>query len=89
VALVLGGFIAAIAGILFGLPSLRIKGFYLGASTLGAQFFFEWLFTNFHWFSNNTQTLTISAPGGVATSVEIGLRRSPAVRDYRIMRRGQ
>jgi branched-chain amino acid transport system permease protein len=61
-ALVLGGLIAAIAGILFGLPSLRIKGFYLGASTLGAQFFFEWLFTNFHWFSNNTQTLTISAP---------------------------
>jgi branched-chain amino acid transport system permease protein len=62
VALVLAGLIAAVAGILFGLPSLRIKGFYLGASTLGAQFFFEWLFTNFHWFSNNTQTLTISAP---------------------------
>jgi branched-chain amino acid transport system permease protein len=61
-ALVLAGLIAAVAGILFGLPSLRIKGFYLGASTLGAQFFFEWLFTNFHWFSNNTQTLTISAP---------------------------
>jgi branched-chain amino acid transport system permease protein len=61
-ALVLAGLIASVAGILFGLPSLRIKGFYLGASTLGAQFFFEWLFTNFHWFSNNTQTLTISAP---------------------------
>jgi branched-chain amino acid transport system permease protein len=61
-ALVLAGLIAAVAGALFGLPSLRIKGFYLGASTLGAQFFFEWLFTNFHWFSNNTQTLTISAP---------------------------
>jgi branched-chain amino acid transport system permease protein len=29
---------------------------------LGAQFFFEWLFTNFHWFSNNSLTLTISAP---------------------------
>jgi branched-chain amino acid transport system permease protein len=61
-ALVLAGLIAAMAGVVFGLPSLRIKGFYLGASTLGAQFFFEWLFTNFHWFSNNTQTLTISAP---------------------------
>jgi branched-chain amino acid transport system permease protein len=62
VALVGAGLIAAAAGVLFGLPSLRINGFYLGASTLGAQFFFEWLFTNFHWFSNNTQTLTISAP---------------------------
>lgn len=61
-ALVFAGLIAATAGVLFGLPSLRIKGFYLSASTLGAQFFSEWLFTNFHWFSNNTQTLTISAP---------------------------
>jgi branched-chain amino acid transport system permease protein len=61
-ALLAAGLIAAAAGAVFGLPSLRIKGFYLSASTLGAQFFFEWLFTNFHWFSNNTQTLTISAP---------------------------
>jgi branched-chain amino acid transport system permease protein len=60
--LVLAGLIAAAAGVLFGLPALRIKGFYLGASTLGAQFFFEWLFTNFHWFSNDSQSLTISAP---------------------------
>lgn len=62
VALVIAGLIAAAAGVLFGLPSLRIKGFYLSASTLGAQFFFEWLFTNFHWFSNNSMSLTISAP---------------------------
>jgi branched-chain amino acid transport system permease protein len=61
-ALVGGGLIAAIFDVLFGLPSLRIKGFYLSASTLGAQFFFEWLFTNFHWFSNDSFTLTISAP---------------------------
>jgi branched-chain amino acid transport system permease protein len=63
VVLVLAGLIAAVAGVIFGLPSLRIKGFYLGASTLGAQFFFEWLFTNFSWFSNDSQSLTISAPG--------------------------
>jgi branched-chain amino acid transport system permease protein len=61
-ALIVGGLIAAAAGVLFGLPSLRIKGFYLSASTLGAQFFFEWLFTNFHWFSNDSMTLTVSAP---------------------------
>jgi branched-chain amino acid transport system permease protein len=62
VALVGAGLVAAAFGVLFGLPSLRIKGFYLSASTLGAQFFFEWLFTNFHWFSNDSLTLTISAP---------------------------
>lgn len=61
-ALILAGLIAAAAGVIFGLPSLRIRGFYLGASTLGAQFFFEWLFTNFSWFSNDSQSLTISAP---------------------------
>lgn len=60
--LVGAGLLAAVAGVFFGLPALRIKGFYLGASTLGAQFFFEWLFTNFHWFSNDSQSLTISAP---------------------------
>jgi branched-chain amino acid transport system permease protein len=56
------GVVAGVAGALFGLPSLRIRGFYLAASTLGAQFFFEWLFTSFPWFCNNSLTLTISAP---------------------------
>jgi branched-chain amino acid transport system permease protein len=62
VVIFLSGLIAAAGGVLFGVPSLRIKGFYLAASTLGAQFFVEWLFTNFSWFSNGSQTLTISAP---------------------------
>ncbi|AYG64433.1 branched-chain amino acid ABC transporter permease [Rhizobium jaguaris] len=62
VVLVLSGLVAAAAGVVFGLPALRIKGFYLGASTLGAQFFFEWVFSNFTWFSNDSQSLTISAP---------------------------
>jgi branched-chain amino acid transport system permease protein len=62
VTLIAAGLITGVAGVFFGLPSLRIKGFYLAASTLGAQFFFEWLFTSFRWFSNNSLTLTISAP---------------------------
>ena len=33
-----GGVMAAIFGVLFGLPSLRIKGFYLAVATLAAQF---------------------------------------------------
>lgn len=71
VVLILAGLIAAAAGVVFGLPSLRIKGFYLGASTLGAQFFFEWLFTNFSWFSNDSQSLTISAPRLVAFGYDL------------------
>ena len=42
----LSGAITALVGILFGLPSLRIKGFYLAVATLAAQFFLVWLFNN-------------------------------------------
>ncbi len=46
------GFIAAGVGVIFGLPSLRIKGLYLAVTSLAAQFLFEWLFTNVEWFYN-------------------------------------
>lgn len=58
----LGGMIAALFGILVGLPSLRIKGFYLIVSTLAAQFFVPWLFTQYGWFSNYSASGVISAP---------------------------
>ena len=38
-AFALGGVVAAGVGLVFGLPSLRIKGFYLAVATLAAQFF--------------------------------------------------
>jgi len=59
---VLAGMIAAIVGILFGLPSLRIKGFYLAVATLAAQFFILWLFNKVGWFYNDSPSGTISAP---------------------------
>jgi branched-chain amino acid transport system permease protein len=62
VSLIIGGLFAAVAGVLFGLPSLRIKGFYLTASTLAAQFFLPWLFNQYGWFSNYTTSGSISAP---------------------------
>jgi len=46
------GVMAMLVGILFGLPSLRIKGFYLAVATLAAQFFLEWLFARVKWFTN-------------------------------------
>jgi branched-chain amino acid transport system permease protein len=61
-ALVLAGLIAAAVGIVFGLPSLRIKGFYLAVATLAAQFFLEWLFARVRWFTNYTPSGSITAP---------------------------
>ncbi|EIF35116.1 ABC-type branched-chain amino acid transport system, permease component [Burkholderia sp. Ch1-1] len=60
--LLLGGLISAVVGALFGLPSLRIKGFYLIVSTLAAQFFVEWIFTRVSWFSNDDTSGVLSAP---------------------------
>jgi branched-chain amino acid transport system permease protein len=53
---------AAAVGAVFGLPSLRIRGFYLIVSTLAAQFFIEWLFTRVSWFSNDDASGVLSAP---------------------------
>tara|TARA_B100001057_G_scaffold234266_1_gene234597 strand:+ start:555 stop:1652 length:1098 start_codon:yes stop_codon:yes gene_type:complete len=62
IAYIVAGVISGLTGLIFGLPSLRIKGFYLIASTLTAQFFAIWFFTNFGWFYNYNPALTISAP---------------------------
>jgi branched-chain amino acid transport system permease protein len=61
VSFALGGLAAALVGIAFGLPSLRIKGFYLAVATLAAQFFIPWLLTKVGWFSNYS-------PSGVITT---------------------
>ena len=47
-----GGAMATLVGLLFGLPSLRIKGFYLAVATLAAQFFLEWTFARVKWLTN-------------------------------------
>ncbi len=62
IAFIWGGLCSAGVGILFGLPSLRIKGFYLAVATLAAQFFIEWLLTNFGWFTNYDSSGVITAP---------------------------
>ena len=52
VVFVMSGFVAAGVGVLFGIPSLRIKGFYLAVTTLAAQFFLVWMFNKVQWFYN-------------------------------------
>jgi branched-chain amino acid transport system permease protein len=62
VVFVLSGVVAAGVGLLFGIPSLRIKGFYLAVATLAAQFFLIWLFNKVAWFTNYASSGTITAP---------------------------
>ena len=60
VVLVLAGLIAAAVGMLFGIPSLRIKGLYLAVATLAAQFFIDWLFARVKWFTNYASSGSVS-----------------------------
>jgi len=60
--ILLAGGITALVGMLFGLPSLRIKGFYLAVATLAAQFFLVWMFNRVPWFYNYSASGQISAP---------------------------
>jgi branched-chain amino acid transport system permease protein len=62
VVILLAGGVTALVGVLFGLPSLRIKGFYLAVATLASQFFLVWLFNKVPWFYNYSASGMITAP---------------------------
>ena len=49
IALPIAGFFTALIGMIFGIPSLRVKGLYLVIATLAAQFIIE--YTIIHWES--------------------------------------
>ena len=67
----LSGGITAAVGMIFGLPSLRIKGFYLAVATLAAQFFLVWLFNKVPWFYNYSASGQITAPARTLLGIEI------------------
>ena len=60
VALVFGGLCALLFGIVFGLPSLRVKGLYLAIATLAAQSFSDWMFLRIKWLTNNSASGSVS-----------------------------
>ncbi len=62
-AILLGGLCATVVGVLFGIPSLRIKGLYLAVATLAAQFFVDWSFLRISWFTNNSPSGSVSVSG--------------------------
>ena len=80
----LAGGITAIVGVLFGLPSLRIKGFYLAVATLAAQFFLVWLFNKVPWFYNNSASGMINAPERTIFGFAVTGPQSSAVAQYLI-----
>ena len=43
VGLIAAGFIAGFVGLIFGIPSLKVKGFYLAIATIAAQFIIIWV----------------------------------------------
>ncbi len=88
------GLITAAVGMIFGIPSLRIKGFYLAVATLAAQFFLGWLYNKVPWFVNYTPSGTITAPPREAFGVLVvvfalvakNIVRSPIGRSWMAVR---
>ena len=82
----LSGFAAAALGIVFGLPSLRIKGLYLAVTTLAAQFFFEWCFIRVPWLYNYNASGAIEVPGRSMFGVTLtGPSASSTARYYAVL----
>ncbi len=80
IVVLLSGLITAMVGAAFGLPSLRIKGFYLAVATLASQFFLVWLFNKVAWFYNYSASGQINAPERTVLGFVItGPNAAPAV----------
>ncbi len=71
VAILLGGVCATVIGVLFGIPSLRIKGLYLAVATLAAQFFWDWAFLRIGWFTNYSASGSVSVSNLSAFGISI------------------
>ena len=61
--LLLGGLASTVVGVLFGIPSLRIKGLYLAVATLAAQFFVDWACLRLKWVTNDSSSGSVSVAG--------------------------
>ncbi|MGD8985869.1 MAG: branched-chain amino acid ABC transporter permease [Desulfobacteraceae bacterium] len=58
----LAGAVAAIVGVIIGIPSLRIKGLYLAIATIAAQFIFEYVFTNWESMTHGIRGINVPDP---------------------------
>ncbi|HZD89994.1 MAG TPA: branched-chain amino acid ABC transporter permease [Pseudolabrys sp.] len=79
------GFFSAAVGAIFGLPSLRIKGFYLAIATLAAQFFLEWCFVRIPWLYNYNLSAAIEVPQRTLFGIIVTGPRATAETRYYIV----
>ena len=82
ICVILSGLVTAFVGMLFGLPSLRIKGFYLMVATLAAQFFLEWAFIRIPWLYNYNNSGGIEGPNKEMFGIIISGPQSDATTRY-------
>ena len=85
VAIALSGFFSATVGMAFGLPSLRIKGFYLAIATLAAQFFLVWLFQKWAWLYNYSSSAAIQVPNIDMFGIAIAGPNARAITQYYVV----
>ena len=79
--IVVSGFFSAAIGAAFGVPSLRIKGFYLAVATLAAQFFLQWSFVRVPWLVNYNVSGAIEVPIRTLFGIPVtGATASPQTR---------
>ncbi|GAC1340247.1 MAG: branched-chain amino acid ABC transporter permease [Beijerinckiaceae bacterium] len=81
--IVASGFVSCAVGVFFGLPSLRIKGFYLAVATLAAQFFLQWCFVRIPWLYNYNPSGAIEVPSRTLFGLHVtGASATPTTRYY-------
>jgi len=56
------GLVTAMAGMVFGIPSLRLKGLYLAIATLASQFILEWIFLRWESVTGGSYGIVIPRP---------------------------
>src|SRR5215212_4105130 len=83
--IVASGFFAAAIGVVFGLPSLRIKGFYLAVATLAAQFFLSWCFIRIPWLYNYNVSGAIEVPTRTVFGVPVTGPNATATTRYLVV----
>ncbi len=83
VLILVSGLFSAAIGVLFGLPSLRIKGFYLAVATLAAQFFLQWAFVRVPWLYNYNVSGAIEVPQRTVLGLPVtGAAATPETRYF-------
>ena len=85
IAILLSGVFSAGVGVIFGIPSLRIKGFYLAIATLAAQFFLAWLFEKWSWLYNYNASGAIQVPNIEMLGVFVTGPQASSMTEYYIV----